>query len=219
MKTVKQSVKLLEPLNRKKILKVLEKIGRVAYKSEDKITDQSAASFIAMIVKRGHLSVLEHISVTAHVICDRGVSHEWVRHRLAAYTQESTRYCNYSKDKHGGRITFIEPDFMWNKESIPVPELGLNLQKKDIWETVMGTIEDGYLALIELGATPQEARSLLPNSLKTEFFVTMNLRSWLHFFALRTAPGAHPQMREVAIPLQKTFQKALPEIFGEVGDE
>jgi len=216
MKTVKARVELLEPIDRMRTLKILERIGRVAYKSEDKITDQSAASFIGMIVKRGHFSVLEHISVTVHVICDRGVSHEWVRHRLAAYTQESTRYCNYAKDKHDGQITFIEPEFMWNGQ--PGVEAGSVGQKEDLWVRTVSEIEDNYLSLIALGATPQAARSILPNSLKTEFYATMNLRSWLHFFELRTAPGAHPQMREVAIPLQKKFQEVLPEIFGEVVD-
>jgi len=219
MKTVKQKVELLEPIDRNRTLKILEKIGRVAYKSEDKITDQSAASFIAMIVKRGHFSVLEHISVTVHVICDRGVSHEWVRHRLAAYTQESTRYCNYSKDKHDNQITFIEPSFMWEPQPGEDPKDTLIVHKKSLWEDTVSVIETAYLNLIELGATPQEARSILPNSLKTEFFVTMNLRAWHHFFELRAAPAAHPQMRELAIPLQKVFQRALPEIFGEVGYE
>lgn len=218
MKVVKPVANLLRPINREEILHDLEVIGRVAYKSEDKITEKSAASFIEMIVKRGHMSVIEHKSITVHVICDRGVSHEWVRHRLAAYTQESTRYCNYSKDKHDKQVTFIEPEFMWcNDQRRNSDEIGLSMQKQDIWENTMQNIEDAYLAEIELGATPQAARSLLPNSLKTEFYVTMNLRAWHHFFVMRTAEGAHPQMREIAVPLLVEFQKALPEIYGKPG--
>ena len=186
------------------IIKKLERIGRTAYKSEDKIDKDSAIKFLKNIVKSGHLSVIEHISVTVRVICDRGITHEIVRHRIASYTQESTRYCNYASGKFENQITFIAP-FYWNNE---------NCQKKyEVWKKTMLIIEDSYKKLIELGATPQEARSVLPNSLKTEIVMTMNLREWLHFFNLRTSKRAHPQMREIAIPILKEFKERIPIIF------
>ena len=184
------------------ILKQIEKAGRTAYKSEDKITQDSAKDFVKMILQRGHLSVIEHQFVTVRVICDRGVSHEIVRHRLASYTQESTRYCNYTKGKFGREITVIKPCF-WSE----------NDEKHKVWKQSIEQLEIAYNKLIELGATPQEARSILPNSLKTEIVMTMNLREWVHFFTLRTSKAAHPQMREIAIPLLKEFQKIMPVIF------
>ena len=184
------------------ILKHIEKSGRTAYKSEDNITEDSALIFVKMIIQRGHLSVIEHYNITVRVICDRGVSHEIVRHRLASYTQESTRYCNYSKGKFGNELTVIKPIF-WNEKD----------EKYKIWERAIKNIEISYLKLIELGASPQEARSILPNSLKTEIVMTMNLREWRHFFKLRTSEGAHPQMREIAVPLLKEFQSKIPVIF------
>ena len=187
------------------ILKQIELAGRTAYKSEDKITPDSAKDFVKMIRGRGHLSVFEHQFVTVRVICDRGVSHEIVRHRLAAYTQESTRYCNYTKGKFGRELTVIEP-FFWTQDD----------EKYQVWKQTIEQIEAGYNKLIELGATPQEARTVLPNSLKTEIVMTMNLRGWRHFFTLRTSKAAHPQMREVAIPLLKEFQKLIPVVFDDL---
>lgn len=187
------------------ILKQIELAGRTAYKSEEKITPDSAKDFVKMIRGRGHLSVFEHQFVTVRVICDRGVSHEIVRHRLAAYTQESTRYCNYTKGKFGRELTVIEPCF-WTQDD----------EKYQVWKQTIEQIEAGYNKLIELGATPQEARTVLPNSLKTEIVMTMDLREWRHFFTLRTSKAAHPQMREVAIPLLKEFQKLIPVVFDDL---
>lgn len=202
---VKSSFVIESSIKEGEILEFIERIGRTAYKSESRITKGSAQKFIRMLIERGHLSVLEHYSITVRVICDRGVSHEIVRHRLASYTQESTRYCNYSKEKFGGNITVIEPSF-WAKED----------ERYKIWETSMMQISNAYNKLIELGATPQEARSILPNSLKTEIVMTMNIREWIHFFRMRTSKAAHPQMREIAISLYETFKKNMPTIFGEL---
>jgi thymidylate synthase (FAD) len=188
-----------------KILQLIEKAGRTAYKSEDKITEDSSSKFIEMITKRGHFSVIEHFNVTVRVICDRGVTHEIVRHRLASYTQESTRYCNYSKGKFGNELTIIKPCF-WDEDD----------EKYRIWKKTIETIEASYIKLVELGASPQEARSILPNSLKTEIVMTMNLREWHHFFKLRTSDAAHPQMREIAVPLLKEFQNKIPIIFNDL---
>jgi len=187
------------------ILKQIEKAGRTAYKSEDKITQDSAKDFVRMIRQRGHLSVIEHQFVTVRVICDRGVSHEIVRHRLASYTQESTRYCNYTKGKFGNEITVIKPCF-WSEDD----------RKYKVWKQTIEHVEQAYNQLIELGASPQEARSILPNSLKTEIVMTMNLREWVHFLTLRTSEAAHPQMREIAIPILKEFQKLIPIVFDNI---
>ena len=202
MRTIKPIAVIESHVDADYILKQIELAGRTAYKSEDKITNDSAKDFVKMILKRGHLSVIEHQSVSVRFICDRGVSHEIVRHRLASYTQESTRYCNYTKGKFGSEITVIEPCF-WSQDD----------DRYKVWKQAIEQIESAYNKLVELGATPQEARSILPNSLKTEIVVTMNLREWRHFFTMRTSSAAHPQMREVAIPLLKEFQKQIPIIF------
>lgn len=205
MKVIKAGFHILSPVDGQKILKSIEEAGRVCYKSEDKITEDSAEKFVAGIIKRGHEAVLEHESIRVKFIVDRGVSHEIVRHRLAAYCQESTRYCNYSKGQFGEEITVIEPCF-WDKDS--------DLMKD--WRSAMRMAENHYLGLLHQGASPQEARSVLPNSLKTEVVMTANLREWRHFFKLRTAPAAHPQMREVAIALLKEFQKLVPVVFDDI---
>lgn len=202
MKIVPPGYEILTQLNGPQILKSIEKIGRVCYKSEANITEDSAQKFVQNIIKRGHESVIEHYSVTVKITCDRGISHEIVRHRIASYSQESTRYCNYSSGKFGNELTVIRP-FFWNESE----------EKYQIWQKSMADAEQAYLALIELGATPQEARSVLPNSLKTEIIVTMNLREWRHFFRLRTEEHAHPQMKEIAVPMLQEFQKRIPIVF------
>lgn len=205
MRIISTSFEILDEIDGEKILKRIEKIGRICYKSEDKITESSAKEFIKKLLKRGHESVIEHEKISVKIICDRGVSHELVRHRIASYSQESTRYCNYFKDKFGNELTLIKPYF-WN-DDIP---------KYNIWLETMQTIEQNYNKLIEMGAKPEEARSILPNSLKTEIIVTMNLRQWRHFFKLRAAPNAHPQMREVSIPLLNKMKTILPVIFDDI---
>ena len=209
MKIIKPSFLIETPLDGEHILKQIEKAGRTAYKTEDKITTDSAKKFIRKILDIGHESVIEHYSITVRVICDRGITHEIVRHRLASYTQESTRYCNYSKGKFGGEITVIKPHF-WNSSQ------DNDKKKYELWEKIMGKAENAYLALIKLGASPEEARSVLPNSLKTEIVMTMNLREWRHFFKLRTSKDAHPQMREIARPLLDEFKRQIPVIFDDI---
>ncbi|MGN1090273.1 MAG: FAD-dependent thymidylate synthase [Huintestinicola sp.] len=187
------------------MLKNIELCGRVCYKSEDRITEDSAAKFISMILKSGHESVLEHEKITVRMVCDRGVTHEIVRHRIASYSQESTRYCNYTKDKFGSEITFIRPYF-WAEDD----------EKYQVWKNTLQEIENAYMKLTELGAKPEEARSILPNSVKTEIMVTMNIREWRHFFRLRTSPKAHPQMREIACPMLEEFKKKIPVLFDDI---
>ena len=187
------------------ILQHIERCGRVCYKSEDKITETSAQAFVGNIIKRGHEAVLEHSSVTVKFTVDRGVSHEIVRHRLAAYCQESTRYCNYSKNGFGGEITVIKPLY-----------LDEGTRAFACWRGACETAESAYFSLLEWGCSPQEARAVLPNSLKTEVVMTANLREWRHFFKLRTAPAAHPQMREVTIPLLCRMQELIPVVFDDI---
>lgn len=205
MKIIAPYHEIISKIDGAEMLRNIELCGRVCYKSEDRITDGSAEKFVGMILKSGHESVLEHEKITVRFVCDRGVTHEIVRHRIASYSQESTRYCNYSKDKFGGEITFIRPCF-WAEDD----------EKFALWKETMQSIEDSYVKLISLGAKPEEARSILPNSVKTEIMVTMDLREWRHFFKLRTAERAHPQIREVAIPLLNELKGLVPVIFDDI---
>lgn len=189
------------------IIELIEKYGRTCYKSEEKICNGSAIQFVKNIIARGHESVLEHEIITAKIICDRGVSHEIVRHRIASYSQESTRYCNYTDQRFGNEIVFIIPWFWENDEYKDLYQ---------VWEQSVKSAEESYFKLIQLGAKPEEARSILPNSLKTEIVVTMNLREWRHFFSLRAAKTAHPQMREIAIPMLEGFNQKIPVVFNDI---
>jgi len=204
MEIIKPYFIIEDEIDGEQILRNLERYGRTCYKSEDKITPDSARKFVAAILKSGHESVIEHEKVTVRIVCDRGVTHEIVRHRIASYSQESTRYCNY---KSRG-IKVIEPFFFAGDE-----------KKYQIWLNAMRACEEAYNALIEAGATPQEARSVLPNSLKTEIVITYNLREWRHFFKLRCPKRAHPQMREITIPLLRGFQQMIPIIFDDISVE
>ena len=213
MKIIKAGYEILTEISDGGIaeLQHIEKIGRVCYKSEDKITKdgESAKKFVKMIIDRGHEAMIEHSSMSIKFIVDRGVSHELVRHRIASFAQESTRYCNYSKDKFDNGITFIKPFFF--KEGTT---------EYEEWEDAMDNAEQSYLFLInECGATPQEARSVLPNSTKTEISITANYREWRNFFKLRTTKAAHPQMREVTIPLLAELKEKLPIIFDDIEAE
>jgi thymidylate synthase (FAD) len=199
-----------DPLDGEKILQHIEKCGRTCYKSEAAITPESSRKIVADIIKRGHESVLEHASISVRIICDRGVSHEIVRHRIASYSQESTRYCNYGKEKFGNEITFIRPPFFADENPTYLTEYSK-------WHMAMQVAEQSYMDLIAMGASPQEARSVLPNSLKTEIVMTTNLREWRHFFRLRTAKTAHPQMREVACPMLAEFKARIPVVFDDIG--
>lgn len=202
---IEPSFEMMQPVDGVEMLKRLERIGRVCYKSESKITETSYKTFLSNIIARGHESVIEHEKLTVKLICDRGVSHEIVRHRLASYSQESTRYCNYSQERFGSELTFIKPCF-WHEDS----------QAYGVWEQAMREAERTYFRLLDAGASPEEARSVLPNSLKTELVVTMDLREWRHFFRLRTAPAAHPQMREIAAALLHHLQQEIPVIFDDI---
>ena len=220
MKIVSPSFEVLTPIDGTEILKTLEEVGRTCYKSEDKITDDSCIGFVNRIIKSGHEAVIEHYNVTVRLTNDRGVSHEEVRHRIASYAQESTRYCNYNKDKFGSEITYI--DIKGGMELDPkVSQLSAEafVAIYDEWVQACLDAENHYNKMIELGATPQIARSVLNNSTKTEICITMNLREWRHFFRLRTSPAAHPQMREIAIKLLMAFKMMIPVVFDDIYQE
>lgn len=211
MKVIYPKVEFITPVTEesgKLVMKRIEEIGRVCYKSEDKITEDSYKKFISNLIKRGHESVLEHGSITVKFICDRGVSHEIVRHRLASYSQESTRYCNYSGDQFGNEITVIKPCF-WEEDT----------EAYRLWLDSCKSAEMHYFLMLKSGASPQEARSVLPNSLKTEVVMTANIREWRHFFRLRCSRAAHPQMREVALMALVKFYHAMPELFQDIWEE
>ena len=222
MKMINPSVKLEDSIDGQEILKKIERIGRTCYKSEGNITEDSAERFVKTIIKNGHESVLEHESISVRVICDRGVSHEIVRHRVASYSQESTRYCNYSQDKFGDELTFIKPCYWDNKYDVKDNEMDIDFICKnhyEQWLKHMYLVEMCYLDMLSDGATPEQARSVLPNSLKTELVMTMNLREWRHFLKLRTSNKAHIQMREVANMILDEFKKEIPIIFDDIEGE
>lgn len=228
-------IELVDP---EAILRKLEKAGRTCYKSEDKITPDSATKFIRSFIKKGHESILEHVSITVRVICNRGVSHEWVRHRIASYSQESTRFCNYS-----GGITFILPPWvkLWDgfelnkeqplhheggffilddKEKLTSSPLSFD-EASEIWLTSLFYDEQSYKKLLTFGWTPEKARGILPIDLKTEIVCTHNLRTWRHIFRLRalgTTGKPHPQMLELMVPMLKDFKQLLPVIFEDLKD-
>lgn len=208
MKIINASYEIITPLNGNEILKHIEQVARTCYKSEDKITDGSAEKMVRALIKGGHTAMLEHYSFTVKFICDRGVTHEIVRHRLASYAQESTRYCNYSKGKFGSELTFIKPCFFDD-----------NSREYRLWCEAMQKAEDEYLELINSGATPEQARDVLPTSVKTELCMTTNLTEWRHFFKLRAVGVTgkpHPQMTELAVPLLKEVKNKIPVVFDDI---
>ncbi len=187
------------------MLKRLEKAGRTCYKTEDKIGLNSAETFLKMISGNGHHSVLEHEQIQVRFICDRGVTHELVRHRIAAYSQESTRYCNYGAEKFGNEITVIRPFFLMKDSRTYL-----------CWHCAMQDAERWYLGMLNQGCSAQEARSVLPNSLKTEIVATMNIRQWRNVFTQRCSTKAHPQMRQLMIPLLLELESMLPVLFDDI---
>ena len=208
MQAIKPYTQIYKDFDGQKVLQKIEAVARTCYKSEGKIQEDSAAKLVAGLIKSGHEAMLEHASVTVKFVVDRGISHELVRHRLASFAQESTRYCNYSKDDFGSEITFIIPDYLEYKSE------GWN-----IWKESMKQAEEAYFKMLDFGLSPQQARAVLPNSLKTEVVMTANLREWRHFFKLRalgTTGKPHPQMLEVAVPLLEDMKNLIPVVFDDL---
>ena len=224
MNILKAGFEILTPISEGGIdeLKHIEKIGRVCYKSEGNITEdgESAKKFVKMLIERGHEAMIEHSSLSVKFTVDRGVSHELVRHRIASFAQESTRYVNYSLEKFGNEINIINIENSINLDN-KMKNMHAEIIKEIIDEWLMARIhaEKHYLRMIKLGATPQIARSVLPNSTKTEITITANYREWRNFFKLRVPETAHPSMREVTIPLLKELKTRLPIIFDDISEE
>ena len=208
MQIISPSVEILSAVDGREVLKRLEIVGRTCYKSENLITDTSAETFVRKLISRGHEAIIEHESISIRFICDRGVSHELVRHRVASYAQESSRFCNYSQDKFGGEITVIKPCFLLE---------GTEAYRQ--WEWTMHRAECAYFDLLGIGLSPQEARCVLPNSLKTEVVMTANIREWRTVLRLRCSKAAHPQMREVMLMLLEKLHSLIPVVFDDIYEE
>jgi thymidylate synthase (FAD) len=230
MKIVQPYAKIVDPQSLLGALKRIEYAARISHASEDAQTEDSAERFLrAVVLGHGDWSVVEHVSVSVEFLVDRGITHELVRHRIASYTQSSTRFINYAKK--------MPPTFVYPKPEVQCHHciIGDNLHvlTKDEWtHTVNGsempcsydgdwiqsivTAEDKYRCLLEKGWRPQEARSVFPNALSSKILTTMNLRSWRHFLLMRTTKEAHPQMRQVTIPLLAEFQKLVPVLFEDI---
>ncbi len=208
MKIINQSHEILtDVLQMTEIPEMIELAGRTCYKSEYKITSTSSDKFCMMLIKRGHEAMIEHGNISVRFITDRGVTHELVRHRIGtAFAQESTRYVNYENDD----MQFVKPTFPWASEN---PQFN---GKMILWRESMRKSEEAYKDMMTIGCSPQEARSVLPNSLKTEIVVTANIREWRHIFKLRTAKAAHPQIRELMIPLLEEFIDIVPALFQDI---
>jgi thymidylate synthase (FAD) len=216
MKLVKPSFEILEIMGGLFTpLELIEVAGRTCYKSETRITKESSHEFVQKLNRLGHESVIEHSAATVRFIVDRGVTHELVRHRLCAFSQESTRYCNYK-----GGVTFVIPPWV----DLPADEydddfdIDILSPEDRTWYIAMINAEIDYKVLLNKWSL-QQARSVLPNSLKTEIVVTTNFREWKHIFTLRTSKAAHPQMREIMIPLLQEFKELIPIIFDSINPE
>ena len=203
MKIIKPKV-IVEKYDSKKIMKNLEKACRTCYRSESYITDESYKQLLINCINRGHESILEHEKISIRMICDIGVYKDLTRHRHSSFSIESTRYCNYSKDKFENEIKFIEP---------------CNLDDKKIfneWYSSCIEIEQRYLKMAELGASPDQVRMILPHSTGAELVMTANIREWKHILTLRTTKFVHPSVQQVMIPLLLHFKETMPEIFGDI---
>lgn len=202
MKIVQQSHEWITPLNRDVTLKRIEQIARTCYQSEGAIKPGSDAKMVAMLCKNHHYAMIEHISLSCKFITDRGVANEIVRHRIGSYAQESTRYCNYNKDKFDNQITVIDHGYTGDLHAC--------------WLEAVDDAETSYQIMIAKGATPEQARDVLPLCLKTEIVCTWNLREWHEVLCLRTAKDAHPAIRALMIPVLHELQEVYPEIFNDV---
>ena len=202
MKIVQQSHEWITPLNRDVTLKRIEQIARTCYQSEGAIKPGSDAKMVAMLCKNHHYAMIEHISLSIKFITDRGVANEIVRHRIGSYAQESTRYCNYNKDKFDNQITVIDHGYTGDLHAC--------------WLEAVDDAETSYQIMIAKGATPEQARDVLPLCLKTETVCTWNLREWHEVLRLRTAKDAHPAIRALMIPVLHELQEVYPEIFNDI---
>jgi len=182
-----------------RMMERIEKAGRICYKSEG----NNATDFIRKIIARGHLAVIEHGLISAHYVCSRGMSHELVRHRLASYCQESTRYCNYSKDQFGRQIAIIQP-YWWEEADTETKRIFIENCEQSAY---------AYFELLDRGYPPQAARDVLPQALKTEIYVSANPREWRTILNLRCAKAAHPEIRALMLDTLEQLYVLMPCVF------
>lgn len=209
MKIINPSLEILTDIDRNKVLKHIENCGRTCYQSYDKITPESAKTMVAMLIKSGHESVLEHFSITVKMVTDVGAYKDITRHRAGtAFSIESTRYCNYSKGKFGNEISFIKP---------------CNIEEDSdlwrLWYLQMSQIENTYQSMSKLGAKPDQLRMILPHSTAAEVCMTANLRAWRHILRIRCHKAAHPSVQQIMKMVLSEFNKLLPEIFNDIAEE
>ena len=204
MKIIKPSFEVVDIVNGDAVLKKLERVARICYDSGDKITEVSARKFVKGLIDKGHEAMIEHHTLSVIFTIDRGISHEIVRHRHCSFAQSSTRYINYTKDKYG-EISVIEPFYL---------EEGT--RGYDTWAKSCAIAEAAYFDLIKECFPPEKARVVLPTSTKTELVVTCNLREWRHIFRLRCSKKAHPQIREVMLPLLYKLHSKIPVVFDDI---
>ena len=220
MKLIKPSVEILDELHGDTMLKMLERVARTCYKSEDKITDNtdSAKRLLKTILTNRHASMLEFVNVTVKFTCSIGCAREITRHRIGSYSQESTRYCNYAQDKFDNQLTFIIPEWANLEEgeyhSMEVSEI--NDDKEYVFTRACLAADGAYTALMDGNCKPEQAREVLPLCTKTEINVQYNLREWMHFFELRCSNHAHPEIRNLAKTVLKEFHDKIPLIFDEL---
>lgn len=206
MKLIKPKVEILDNINGEEVINKIAKVARTCYKSEDASTPEKDKKLVENLVKSGHEAMIEFFDITVKFTCDRAIANEIVRHRIASYAQESTRYCNYSKDKFNNELTFIKP--IWYDS--------LGITHKQDFEIALERCEDDYLEFIKQGWTPQQARAVLPLALKTELNMKTNLREWRHFFKLRCSTAAHPDIRVLALDLLEQMHNQIPIIFDDI---
>lgn len=220
MRLIKPKVEILDRFKRQQIIGRIATVARTCYKSENMRTADRDAALIKRLIESKHEAMLEFVDVTVKFTCDRGVSHELVRHRLASYAQESTRYCNYSKDKFGNELTFIIPSWITESEYILNKDC-MSMEKYDTGYFIraLKEAEESYFTLLNQGWKPQQARMVLPMSIKTEINMKCNLREWRHFFNLRCSQAAHPDIRVLALDLLKQFHERIPIIFDDLYDK
>lgn len=243
MRVIKATVNILSEINGDDALKSIELAARTCYKSEENITEESAKKLVKNLIESNHDAMLEFYDVTVKFTCDRGVSHELVRHRMASYAQESTRYCNYSKDKFNNQLVFVMPSWCNMPEckiecsyqynyfggeekkgaayfTRPKVSGDLNTASQTFnWIDSIDYAEYMYFKLLKQGLRPEQARAVLPNSLKTEIVMKANLREWRHFFKLRCAKAAHPDMRYLAIELLKQMSSKIEIVFDDLAKQ
>ena len=204
MKIIEPEI-IIDNFDSVQIMQNLERACRTCYRSEDKITDESYKTLLKNCINRGHESILEHEKITIRMVCDIGVYKDLTRHRHASFSIESTRYCNYGKDKFDNEIKFIRPCNI-DENTLPY----------QYWKDALITIEHNYIMMGNCGCTPDQMRMILPHSTAALVTMTANIREWKHILELRASKHTHPSVQQLMIPLLLEFKKTMPEIFDNI---